>query len=87
MDKHGKLTDILVLDCYREDQKTGLKILQEKELTVWADEQHKEIIKKTHGVTNVYNHTTPCEFDVFLDPRYDREFVKKEIEANILCAG
>ena len=82
---NGKLVDVLVQRESFTDQKTGLGIPSHM-LTVWADEGKTEIIKSVEGVTNVYSTVTPTEYEVFLDERYDVDFVSKEIEAAILCS-
>ena len=81
----GKLTDVLIEDFYMDDPKTGMKKLVEKYINVWADSGKKDIIRTVKGVTNVFLTRGDCEYEVFLDPRYDREWVKAEIEAVIRC--
>jgi hypothetical protein len=85
MDEHGKLTNVLIKDIVYTDPKTGMEINASNEITVWADDGVKETIKNIPGVTNVYTHISPTQYDVYLDPRYDKQFVKAEIEAAIMC--
>ena len=69
---NGRIADVLV-----ENKDNGLN--------VWADDGNKEIIKSVEGVfqvTQIYS-----RYDVTLDHRYDAEYVKKEIEAQIKING
>jgi len=69
---NGRIADVLV-----ENKDNGLN--------VWADDGNKEIITSVEGVfqvTQIYSW-----YDVTLDPRYDAEYVKKEIEAQIKING
>ena len=83
MDKYGRNQDLIIEDFYLVDEITGEKNLSSM-LVVWADEGVENIVFKIDGVTNVAKQTKTLYY-VFLDPRYDRDFVKKEIEAKILC--
>jgi hypothetical protein len=85
MDDTGKKQDVLIENIWTEDQKTGLKNMQEGMLIVWADPKVLDVIKSVPGVSNAFCNISPVKYEVFLDPRYDREFVQKEIEAKILC--
>ena len=57
---------------------------------VWGNcDMCKETIEgslKVEGVTNVYNNFAKTLFHVYIDARYDKEYVKRDIEAAILCA-
>ena len=66
---NGKLTDVII-----EDDVIGLK--------VWADPGMIDIISSVTGVTfcRVTNHV---EYSVHLDPRYDVEWIKREIIARV----
>ena len=64
----GKLHDVLV-----EKDITGLR--------VWADPGMKNVISSIPGVTWCGGQST--EYNVFLDPRYDIEWVTQEIVARI----
>jgi hypothetical protein len=85
MDECGKKYDILIEDYIYEDEKTGIKIIQQYFFTVWADSGKKEIIKKINGVTNVYTPLCENRYEVYIDHRFDKSFVQEEIRAAILC--
>ena len=58
--------------------------MQGKNVTVWADKGQKDIIIKVEGVTNVFDIGSGFDYSVYIDPRYDREYVKEAIKAAIL---
>ena len=70
--KNGRITDVIV------EWQDDLRYVD-----VWADEGSKELIENVEGVTNCYNNLSEVNYHVYLDPRYDKEFVMKEIEAAI----
>ena len=80
----GRLTDVMVQDNYYPDPITGLPRLATT--TVYADLGMLETIQKVEGVKCAFNSLHDVEYTVFFDPRYDREWVKAEIEAAIRCA-
>lgn len=82
---NGRKTDVLIKDVFYTDPKTGVEIMNDRCFTVWADAKLKELIKGVEGVTNVYNTFGDTEYSVYFDARYDREIIKKEVEATILC--
>ena len=82
---NGKLKDVIIEDEYYTDPRTGVEMMNQLCFTVWADESMLETIKAVAGVTNVYNQITKTKFHVYYDKRYDRQFIKCEIEAAILC--
>jgi len=84
MDSSGRLTDVLIEDQFLHDS-TGLR--QFFGLHVWADFGMKEIIKAIPGVATCYSILYGTRYEVQLDPRYDREFLKREIEAAIKING
>lgn len=45
-------------------------------LIVWADAGHKEKIESIEGVHYVSYTDGSCQYNVFLDPRYDKDYVK-----------
>ena len=51
---------------------------------VWADDGMKEIIKNVDGVVWVGQDNT--QYTIHLDPRYNKDYLYKEIEAVIKCA-
>jgi len=83
--KNGRMTDVIIKDEFYTDDRTGVEVMNSLCFTVWADENMLDTIKAVEGVTNVYNQITKSEFSVYYDQRYDREFLKREIEAAILC--
>jgi len=84
--KNGRMKDVIVEDVFETDERTGVRSLSTKKVTVWADVGLTEIIKVVEGVVNVYNFDhSKTEYTVYIDPRYSIEFVKAEIEAAILC--
>lgn len=82
----GKKQDVIIEDVTNTDPRTGVESISQTQVTVWADERMKEVIQKVEGVTNVYNIPTPTLFHVYIDARYNKEYVKRDIEAAILCA-
>jgi len=86
MNEDGKKMEVLIEDRKYTDPRTGVE-LPSTSLTVWADENMKEVIKGVAGVANVYNTTSSVEFSVYLDPRYDVEHIKREIVKRITEAG
>jgi len=82
----GKKQDVIIEDVTNTDPRTGVVLVIQTELNVWADERMKPIIEKVEGVTNVYNNFAKTLFHVYIDARYDKEYVKRDIEAAILCA-
>lgn len=65
----GKLHDVLV-----EDHITGF--------IVWANPDMKDVILSVPGVTFCGNEE-PTRYTVHLDPRYDIEWIRQEIIAQI----
>lgn len=84
---NGRNQDILIVDEKYTDPRTGVEVVNERCFTVWADADAKAAIESVEGVTNVYVGIAGTQFYVYTDPRYDREFIKREIEASILCRG
>lgn len=81
---NGKKFDVLTEDINFTNQRTGLEYLADH-IFVHADAGCKDVILSVEGVRDVYNTFGPTQYSVYLDPRYDRDFVKREIEAAILC--
>lgn len=86
MNEDGKKTEVLIEKNIYADPRTGVET-KPTSMTVWADENMKEVISSVSGVTHVFNNTTKTRFDVYTDPRYDIDFIIKEIELRILEAG
>jgi hypothetical protein len=85
MKKNGRITDVIVSDNYRTDPEVEIEVANEYILTVWADENMSKVIFGVEGVTGVYHPLHSSEYTVYVDPRYDREYIKREIEAVIKC--
>ncbi|HMN14652.1 MAG TPA: hypothetical protein PKD55_20220 [Bellilinea sp.] len=81
MSDDGKLTDVLIEENWGPNWK-GEHVLFG--LIVWADPGMEAVIAKVPGVVSVEGVKT--NYAVHLDPRYDREWVKREIVAQIKCA-
>ena len=80
--ENGKLFDVLVEDSVGINWQTGgEKIFG---FIVWADVGMIDIIRGVSGVRHVSEFGT-C-YHVDLDPRYEREWVRSEIESAIKCA-
>jgi|WetSurSiteA1Bulk_404760.scaffolds.fasta_scaffold01558_12 hypothetical protein len=79
MEKDGRMIDVLVEENIGRDPATGMP--KYFGLIVWADSGMKDVIKNIPGVHYVSDYST-C-YHVGLDPRYNKEFLKAEIEAQI----
>ena len=82
----GRLTDCLIEDEYHTDQRTGVEYLAWY-FTCWADEGLTELIESVPGVTNAFNQPTKTRYQVYVDKRYDREWIKSEVEATVKIRG
>lgn len=85
--RNGRKQDVLIEDEFYTDPRTGVEMMMQTCFTVWADESMKSVIAGVEGVTMVSNPLSKTMFHVWFDKRYDREFLKREIEAAILCQG
>ena len=82
---NGRLTDVIIEDEYFTDERTGIRQIG-RSMIVWADMEMKESLKMIEGISTVIVHLDiPTRYYVYIDPRYDREFLKAEIEA--VCKG
>jgi len=81
---NGKNVDVIIEDRKNTDQRTGVEYTSNW-INVYADADMKDTILKVEGVVSVTK-MEETEYMVKLDPRYDREYVKREIEAAILTA-
>ena len=81
---NGKNVDVIIEYRKNTDQRTGVEYTSNW-INVYADTGMKDIILKVEGVVSVTK-MEDTEYMVKLDPRYDREYVKREIEAAILTA-
>lgn len=87
MNKHGKVKQVLFEKALIRNSYTGEMQETENSLQLWTDEGLNELIKKVPGVSIVTPNLGgyPTSYGIIIDPRYDIEFVKKEIEATIIC--
>lgn len=87
MNKHGKVKQVLFEDAIVINNITGEREYSTNNVLVWTDAGMDEIIRKVKGVCTVSLVYSNIEnqYSVVIDPRYDIEFVKKEIEATIIC--
>ena len=83
---NGKLRDVIINDNKYIDPQTGMEIIDSTCLDVWADANKESVIEKVKGIAWVFKEPTKTHYRVYCDPRYDREFLKREIEAAILCS-
>ena len=83
---NGKQIDVLVRDRFNSDMRTGVETLSEQWVNVYADAGMKETILKVAGVVSVTK-MEETEYMVKLDIRFDRGFVKREIEAAVLIGN
>jgi hypothetical protein len=79
----GKQVDILIEDAFTEDS-TGIKVLAPY-ATLYADSGKADLLRKTEGVAMVTDMGSTIYY-IYFDKRYDRDWVKSEIEAAILCS-
>lgn len=83
---NGKKLDILIEDKTITDNRTGVETVSDRTFVVWADAETKDIISKVDGVVAVYtNQPYATKYDVFIDARYDIQYVKEAVKAAILC--
>lgn len=80
----GKKLDVLIEDIFETNSRTGIERLSQY-VTVYADPGSKETMLRVEGIMTV-TQFDQTEYMVKIDPRYDRDYVKKEIEAALLCA-
>jgi hypothetical protein len=78
MDAYGRICDVIVDDIIQKDE-TGLSHFLG--FTVWADAGLSKVISEIPGVYMVSSVNTA--YCVALDARYDREFMRQEIIAQI----
>lgn len=73
----GRKTDVLFADCNVEK---GVV----RDSTVWADSGLSDVIESVEGVERVFTPLSPIQYHIYLDPRYDYDIVKQNIETAIL---
>ena len=85
---NGKKKDVLIEDKMYTDNRTGVESVSDRTFVVWAGAGMKDVISAVSGVVAVYSgQPYETKYDVFVDPRYEFEFIKREVEAAILCKG
>ena len=82
---NGKKTQILFEDMKNTDPRTGVEAVSQRNFRVWADKGMQEVIAAVEGVKHVFVYQE-TEYVVYIDPRYDFEFIKREVEAALICA-
>ena len=85
--KKGRKQDVLLERVIYTDPRTGVKMPSDLSFAVWADEQMKDTISAVEGVVQVYVDIAVTKYHVYVDKRYEMEFIMREVEAAIKCAG
>ena len=80
----GKKCDVLIEDNFTYDQQTGIKSVYPYSFTLWGDEGLKDLIESVNGVDAAYSPLSKNEYSIYIDHRYDIEYVKEEVRARIL---
>ena len=84
MNENGRKTDVLIEDVFYTDPKTGVEMMLDY-FQVWADAGLNSLIESVEGVTSVCTPFAKTCYSVRYDKRYDRDFIKREVEAAIIC--
>lgn len=84
----GKKQEVIIRVMSRTSTTTGMfgsteSTLDYDRLDVWADAGHLENIKKVPGVMEARVAGVSVNYWVFLDPRYDTQWVIEEIKARL----
>lgn len=86
IDKFGKVKEVFFENAIETDNLTGNVRISNRSFFLWADKGLSELISKVPGVINVVNISDArTRYQIVIDMRYDIEFIKAEIEAEILC--
>jgi hypothetical protein len=83
---NGRKFDVLIEDQEIYNPDTGEMQKVPDEFICWADAGLNEVIMSVDGVSHVHSPERGRYF-VGVDHRYDIDFVKREVEAAILCGG
>lgn len=77
----GKLTDVLIVESTASASMIAVGLAS---ITVYADPNLEDVMLAVEGVSSGYA-LAKCkgQYEIWLDPRYDREWVKNAIEAAI----
>jgi hypothetical protein len=81
----GREQDVLIRNYCIQNPVSGEWMTTDM-IEVFADHNMQPVIAGVAGVMLV-TQVMPTKYVVMLDPRYDREILKKEITAQILCAA
>lgn len=85
--KNGRKHDVLILDEKYTDPRTGVEVINNLCFEVWADAEKKSAIEAVEGVNWVFQEpSAKTHFKVYYDQRYEREYLKREVEAAVLCS-
>lgn len=84
-ENNGKLVEYLIEDQYTIDD-TGLRVQCRYYFRIWANAGLEKRFEKIEGVTDAFTVGGPTQYDIYIDHRYDIEFIKKEVEAVIICS-
>ena len=82
----GRKKEVIIRVLPRTSQTYGMigsteTTLEYDRLDIWADAGHLDNIKKTTGVMDARIGGVSVNYFVFVDPRYDTQWVIREIEA------
>ena len=83
---NGKLVEYLIHDFEYINPETGLKVIDEGSFWVWADAGYKKLFEKVEGIILVFAEHPGTHYHIYIDKRYDIEYIKREVEAIIRCA-
>jgi hypothetical protein len=85
MKESGRIADVLLKDewFFPNDPE---KMTLSRCISVWADPGMKGVIAGVEGVDSCYNNSSETQYHVYLDPRYDRDVVKRNIKLAVIFA-
>lgn len=81
----GRRTDVLIEDWIYTNPRTGVEVTSDESFYVWADAGLSKLIEGVEGVTQATPDLAKTRYHVWIDKRYDIAYIKREIEAAILC--
>jgi hypothetical protein len=83
---NGRKHNYLIEDVKYMDNTSGIELKSDRVLSVWADEGFNKSFEGIEGITSVYSgQPEKTHYNIYVDPRYEIEFIKSEIEAVIVC--
>ena len=86
MNETGRIADVLIKDQYMYPDNPDKKSLVYDCVTVYADAGIAEIIAAVEGVRKCHKFLDEFTYHAYLDPRYDRETVKRNIKIAVIMA-